>query len=102
MHRIISKKPVAKFRYKGSHSHPVRVTILVIENKSNLLTGYVLRSGSAVFSMNEAPIRSYRKDRIAKFGDYCRLKMSRKTYSKCNYESTLQRLSLLDLSKNGI
>ena len=99
---IIGKKPVAKFRYKGSHTHPVRVTLLVIENKVNSLTGYVLRSGTEVFSMSKAPIRTYRKDRIARYGDYCRLKMSRKTYFKRDSDSTLERFSILDLEKIGI
>jgi len=65
LYEIAHKYPVARFYYQGSHSHPVRRTILVIESTPKLLVGYELREGSTVREFRNAPIKSFRKDRIA-------------------------------------
>jgi len=62
---ILRKKPVARFYYKGNHTHPVRRTIVLTEVTDDLIRGYEIREGSTVRKLTEAPIKSFRKDRIA-------------------------------------
>lgn len=101
---LAAHRPVARFYYQGTHSHPVRRTVLVIENKSNVIVGYELREGSTVRTFAEArqSVKSYRKDRIARWGDYCRLRQSRKTSDKPSNETTLQRFSISSLFSEGM
>jgi hypothetical protein len=61
----VRNKPVAKFFYKGHHTHPVRRTVLVIKSDRNIIVGYELREGRVLRSIKKAPIKSYRRDRIA-------------------------------------
>jgi hypothetical protein len=104
---LVSKKPVAKFSYHHpDHSHPIRVTILVIEETDKMLTGYQVREGNIKRdpseAVNESYVRSYRKDRIAKYGDYVRLRMSNKTFMKSGDESTLRRSSIITIFTEGV
>lgn len=100
---LVAHKPVARFYYKGHHTHPVRRTVLVIEEKDNLLVGYEIREGDTVRTVNEAleQVKSYRKDRIAKWGDYSRLRMSHKTFMKDPEASTLERQPILTMFSEG-
>lgn len=94
VYEVSRNQPVARFYYQGSHSHPVRRTILVIESTANLLTGYELREGSTVRDYRNAPIKSYRKDLIAtedQLGPRKHREAGRPEVS------TLQRESLRDL-----
>jgi hypothetical protein len=93
--------PVARFYYQGSHSHPIRRTVLIVDETPTMLTGYELREGKTIRSYGDAVIRSYRKDRIAKFGDYSRLRKNRQNYNRNDSESTLTRAEMFDLVKNG-
>jgi len=61
---IIRNKPVAKFRYKGSHSKPVRRTVLLTEVKRTTLTGYEIRSGNDTCNPDDYAIRSFSRDKI--------------------------------------
>jgi hypothetical protein len=101
---IVRNLPVAKFYYQGTHSHPVRRTVLVIENTRDKIVGYELREGKTVRSLRELSktIKTYNKDKIAKYGDYCRLTMSSKNQKKKANQSTLERLSITALSQNLI
>ena len=101
---IQSRKPVARFYYKGSHSHPVRRTVLVIEENDDVLVGYELRVGRKVRTVNEAKqnIRSYSKDKIARYGDYSRLRRSSRTVLRDASESTLERLPLSTIFEQGV
>jgi hypothetical protein len=102
---LVSKNPVARFSYHHSkHSHPIRVTLLLIEETDNLLIGYQVREGNVVHHGKEALkyIRSYRKDRIAKYGDYVRLRMTRSTCMKEPDESTLRRGSIITIFTEGV
>lgn len=92
VYAVVRKRPAAKFFYQGSHTHPVRRTVLVIEDKPEILVGYEIREGKTLRPMRKAKIKSYRKDKIAKGGDYCRLPKDAK----------LQRMSLLNLLKSGV
>lgn len=100
---LVGKLPVARFFYKGSHTHPVRRTVLIIEETPTMLRGYEVREGRAVRDVQEAMthIKSYRKDRIAKWGDYKRLRMSPKTFLKKPEETTLERSSILSMFTVG-
>lgn len=101
---IVAKRPVARFYYKGkSHSHPIRRTVLLIEERSDVLIGYELREGSTIRTLEESlkHVKSYRKDRIAKWGDYCRLRMSSKTFFKNPKKSTLERYSIVTIFSDG-
>lgn len=91
-YKVVQKRPAAKFFYKGSHTHPVRRTVLVIEDKPEVLVGYEIREGKTLRPMQKAKIKSYRKDRIAQGGDYCRLPK----------DAGLKRMSLLGLLKTGV
>jgi len=100
---LVTKKPVARFYYQGKHSHPVRRTVLVIEDREDMIVGYEIRVGSTVRTVTEAldSVKSYRKDRIAKWGDYSRLRMSSKTFMKNPNETTLERLPIMTMFTDG-
>ena len=97
MHNVnyapIKKEPIAKFYYKGHHSHPVRRTVIVIHSTVSSLTGYELREGSEVRSLREAPVKTYKKAKIAKERQ---VRHKKKTDS-----STLVRTQMFDLIKAG-
>jgi len=100
---LVTHKPVARFYYKGNHSHPIRRTVLVIEDRDNLIIGYEIRCGSTVRTVTEAldSVKSYRKSDIAKWGDYKRLRMSSKTFMKDPEETTLERLPIMTMFTEG-
>ena len=95
---VVRERPIARFYYKGTHSHPVRRTIIIIENKSKFLKGYELREGSIVRNLSKAPVKTYTKSKIAKHSQLGKAK-----HRKPGPEiTTLERFNLLDLLKNGI
>jgi len=94
--------PVARFYYKGNHSHPIRRTVLVVEQTSKIIKGYELRSGSKVLKAENAPIRSFSRENIATYGE---LRMDNKSRSKRqnrNANTTLTRSGLIDLVVSGV
>jgi len=102
-YELVRKLPVARFYYKGSHSHPIRRTVVLIKNETSadILVGYELREGKTVRQLSEAPVKSYRRNKIAKFGDYSRLRYSKLNKSKNLDDSTLVRTNLLNLLISG-
>lgn len=94
--RPVRHVPLAKFFYQGSHTHPVRRTVLVIESTSRLITGYELREGNNVRPLSEAPIKSYRRQRIAKDRQ-----VNHRRHSGSEV-STLKRADLLEVLKSGV
>lgn len=96
---IVKNSPVARFFYKGSHTHPVRRTVLVIESNKDIIRGYELREGSIVRNAKDAPIKSYSRKNIAKGESLRKDNPMRKTSPK---KSTLVRQELLDLVVSGI
>ncbi len=102
MKNLIKTDPVAKFYYKGSHSHPVRRTILILEITPKVITGYEIREGKTLRNFNKAKIKSYSRSKIAKFGDYSRLKMNKQFAKKPNKATTLTRLSYQELLQTGL
>ena len=98
---VVRNAPVARFYYKGSHSHPVRRTVLVIETTPTLIRGYELRTGSIVRPFNKAPVRSYTRSKIATIGQ-CGCRLRKRTPKKYHEKTTFSRNGLLDLVKEGV
>jgi hypothetical protein len=63
--RLVENHPVARFYYRGAHSHPVRRTVLVTRSTETDIVGYELREGNAVRTLKTAPLKSYCRARIA-------------------------------------
>lgn len=102
-YELVRNQPVAKFYYQGSHSHPVRRTVLLIKNKtnSNILVGYELREGKTTRNLKNAPIKSFRRSEIASYGDYARLRYSKTNKKRKKSETTLTRTNLMGLIRSG-
>lgn len=103
IYNLVAKNPVARFYYTGNHEHPVRRTVLIINETDEVLIGYEFREGSAVRSHEDAlkEIKTYRKDSIARWGDYSRLRMSTKNFLKNPKASTLERSPILTMFTEG-
>lgn len=102
-YELVRNQPVAKFYYRGSHTHPIRRTVLLIKNKTNnnILVGYELREGMKIRKLCNAPIKSYRRSEVAAFGDYVRLRTSKTNKKRKKTDSTLIRSNLVDLIRSG-
>ena len=98
---LVRNLPVARFYYQGSHSHPVRRTVLVVTATSRTITGYELREGSDVRSYNKAPIKSFRRAKIAKVNQ-CGRRLRQRVEPRQLDRTTLQRVSLVDIVKRGV
>lgn len=97
---IVRNLPVAKFYYKGKHSHPVRRTVLLIDASSKYLTGFELREGSDTREFSNAPMKTFRKDRVANIGQ-CGQRMRTRVSKTRHEDTTLARVALLELVKGG-
>ena len=100
-YKLVKSLQCARFYYQGSHSHPVRRTVLVIEATSRKLTGFELREGSEVRKYPKAPVKSYRRCKIAKVKQ-CGRRLRQRVESRQLDKSTLKRVSLVDLVKRGV
>jgi len=102
-YELVRNQPVAKFYYQGSHSHPVRRTILLIKDKTNnnIMVGYELREGKTTRNLENAPIKSFRRSDISSYGDYVRLRYSQTNKKRKKSESTLTRTNLMNLIRTG-
>lgn len=101
-YELVRTLPVARFYYQGNHTHPIRRTILVIESDRKYLKGYELRCGNKVRDREDAPIRTYTKSEITRFGDYSRIRNAKKNSGRALTESTLERSSLKTLETIGV
>lgn len=101
---LVGRKPLAKFYYQGSHSHPIRRTVLIINETSTYITGYEFREGTTTRSPQEAlhHIKTYRQSNIVCWGDYSRLLMTRKTIFKQPNKTTLERFPIVSLFADGV
>ncbi len=63
-YQVIRNKPIAKFRYKGTHSKPVRRTVLITGLEQNVITGYEVREGNELRDAEDEVIKSFTKDAI--------------------------------------
>ena len=91
---LVRNLPVAKFYYKGTHSHPVRRTVLIFESDRNYITGYELREGHTTRDVDNAPIKTYSRSKIATRKDCRNDSVVRRVGKRRLNESTLVRTSL--------
>jgi hypothetical protein len=98
-YELVKNMPVARFFYKGTHTHPVRRTILIIEQTREFIRGYELREGNEVRVAAKAPVKTFKRDRIAK-GSSLRLENPIRKMSPD--KSTLVRKPLLDIIEVGV
>lgn len=99
--KVLRKKPIAKFFYQGNHSHPIRRTVILDKNTTDYIAGYEIRSGNDVFTLQEAPYKQYSKAKIARAGDYCRIRRTKKYQNVSADTTTLERLELLEVINNS-
>lgn len=95
---LVPNSPVARFWYKGTHTHPVRRTVLVIESTKEYIRGYEIREGRIIRTAGKAPIKTYRRERIARGVSLRTDSPIRKLYPN---KSTLVRKNLLDIIESG-
>jgi hypothetical protein len=102
-YELVRNQPVARFYYQGTHTHPVRRTVLLIKNKtnSNILVGYELREGNKTRTLTNAPIKSFRRSDVSTYGDYARLRSSKTNKKRKKSETTLTRTNLMGLIRSG-
>lgn len=101
---LVGKRPVARFYYQGNHSHPVRRTVLIIQETPESITGYEIREGLTKRTPQEALhyIKTFTKSKIVRWGDYSRLRMSSKTIFKNPKRTTLERFPIVSLFADGV
>lgn len=97
-YNLVDNVPVARFWYKGNHTHPVRRTVLVTESTRDYIKGYELRDGNIVRVASKAPVKTYNRAKIAK-GVNLRTAQKQKNASS---KSTLVRRPLMDLIESGV
>jgi hypothetical protein len=95
---LVPTRPVARFWYKGSHTHPVRRTVLVIESTKEYIRGYELREGNVVRTAGNAPVKTYTRSRIARATS---LRMDHPLRKIDPNSRTLVRLPLMDIIEAG-
>ena len=67
----------------------------------NLIKGYEMRAGNETRDFTTAPIRGFRKDRIALIKQ-CGRRLRKRTPKDLHDTTTLQKTGLLDIIKNGM
>ncbi len=97
-YEIIKGRPVAKFFYKGTHSHPIKRTVLITETSKSYFKGYEIREGATVRGTDDAPIKSFSIDKIASTDD---LRSDNPLRTKRNGKCTLERMSMSQFEKVG-
>lgn len=100
---FVKTRPVARFYYQGSHSHPVRRTVILIEQTNDLIVGYEVREGYKTRSIKNAPVKTFKRSRIARVSQIDR-KCSLRKRAECGAEldrSTLVREDLASFVKTG-
>jgi hypothetical protein len=102
-YELVKKHPVAKFFYKGNHSHPVRRIVLLTETTGTYIRGYELREGLKARTFKGAPIKTYTKNKIARLKEVDpRRRIRRLADGKGLNKSTLTRAPLVLLVKEGV
>lgn len=96
---VVKDYPVARFWYKGNHSHPVRRTILVTKQDKETITGYELREGRKIRPAKYAPVKTFKREKIAKTNN---LRPDNPLRKNNQIKSTLVRKPLIDLIESGI
>lgn len=99
-YEVARNMPVARFYYQGTHTHPVRRTVLVIRSTRTLIVGYELREGSERRPFSQAPIKSYRRNKIAGASPYQRRLHPSSRRNRPG--ATLERAPLIDVVVKGV
>ena len=100
-YNLTKTNPVLRFWYQGaSHSHPVRRTVLKIRETPKYITGYEVRVGRDTASVTNAPIKTYLKDKIIRYGDFCRTREAKRNQGLAEV-TTLRRGPIEDFLFNG-
>jgi hypothetical protein len=98
-YKLVNSRPVARFYYKGSHSHPVKRTVLITDSTEYFITGYEVREGALTRPLSDAPVKSYRRTKIARNKN---LRVEKRLYLVNGWEdSTLKRENLYDYLFTG-
>lgn len=63
-YEVIRNRPVARFKYRGDHSKAVRRTVILTNVSRDLLTGYEVREGNELRSLEDGVIKSFRRDKM--------------------------------------
>lgn len=74
---------------------------MITETTQKYLKGYELRAGSTVRNLADAPVKTYCRDKIAVIGQ-CGRRLRARTAPEKHSESTLKRMSALDLIVEGV
>lgn len=61
---FIRNLPVACFRYKGSHSKPVRREVVLTDITRKHFTGYEVREGNTTRSIDNAEIKTFDRTKV--------------------------------------
>lgn len=103
MSKTYPVQEIWRFYYQGTHSHPVRRTVAIIEVKNGIATGYELRQGNTVRArLGDAPVKSYKVDKIAKIGQLdARRPLRRETSPAKANRSTLSKGDVMSLLVQG-
>ena len=101
-YKLVNSYPVARFYYKGGHSHPIQRTVLITESTESRITGYEVRAGKIVRQPNSAPIKTFLRRKIARIKN---MRMSQKRdyliIKRGPMVSTLKRTRLHDYLFTG-
>lgn len=96
-YKLVNSYPVARFAYKGGHSHPIQRTVLITESSEDRITGYEVRAGNVVREPNAAPIKTFLRRKIARVKNLrMSLKRDHLIISGKGMISTLKRSRLQD------
>jgi hypothetical protein len=95
---IIRNKPVAQFWYKGTHSHPVKRTVLITEQTKDYFKGYEVREGTQLRDVEKAPIKSFSFEKVATTEQL----RSDNPLRKGKNRTTLTRMSVSQAEKAGL
>jgi hypothetical protein len=101
-YKLVNTYPVARFYYKGGHSHPIQRTVLITESTYTHIIGYEVRSGKIIREPNAAPVKSYLRRKIARIKNMrASIKRDYLTISHGPMVSTLKRSRLYDYLFTG-
>jgi len=105
---LVRNMQIARFFYQGTHTHPVRRTVVLIESKPKYFRGYEVREGAKTYPVKDAPIKTYTKRKISKVGDLDKRRTVYRRAAECSQKkeqnldkTTLYRQSLVDFVKHG-
>lgn len=96
-YELARRLPIIRCYYQGTKSHPVRRTLAKIEEDANTITGYELRCGNEVRELKDAPVKTYRKDKIARIRDLDARRPIRREAIKRKKSQSVSTLSRHDL-----